>query len=571
MIVENKTGYPSVEKPWLKFYSEKQIDFNLPKENMYEYMLRCTAKDPSKYVLNYFGNRVSYNEFISKIGIVSNSLLSYGIKRGDVVTLCILGIPENYYLFYAINKIGAIANYVAVNDTSEEMKKKILSVDSRMIFVINLVEKNLTEAVKENDIPIISIPIYESMPFLTKSFVKRKTINLASGDMRVVQWETFFRKGQRENDTNDAIVTDANTVALIEYTSGTTGESKGAVHKNLAANVIAMNYYNLGNMMEHRVGDRFLNCIPPFLAYGTFVGVHMPICLGMEVVLCPNPDAAEFVNAFKKYKPNHFAGGALHIDKMMQDARINRMDLSFLKTAAFGGDSVTDAWTDRVNAFLCQHGCKKYLARGYGMTEVAGTFATSNQIVREMIPFPTNNVMIRDVDTGEELQVNQEGEILISGPSMMLGYYANEDENKSAFIEAKGIVWLKTGDLGYVKSSGELVISGRLKRICWTLSKDGVGCRVYPMKIEQVIAQHENVEQVAVIGVKHPDRGYLSIAYIKLKDMRQKMETVKDIEEMCEKNLNDNFIPAEYRFIDEMPTTKAGKIDYEKLHILLPE
>lgn len=305
--------------------------------------------------------------------------------------------------------------------------------------------------------------------------------------------------------------------------------------------------------------------IPPFLTYGIFVGVHMPICLGMEVVLCPNPNADEFVKAFKKYRPNHFAGGALHIDKLMQDPKVQKMDLSFLKTPAFGGDSVTDVWIDRVNDFFHSHGTTKYMARGYGMTEAAGTFATSNQSVQEMIPFPTNNVMIRDVDTDEELKINQEGEIYITGPSLMKEYYGKSDETAKAFIKIDGITWLKTGDLGYVASSGELVISGRLKRIYWTLTKDGVGYRVYPMKIERVISKHENVDSVAVVGVRHPERAYISIAYLKLKDEYKKNSTISEIKDMCAEELSENSLPYRYRVIDRIPTTKAGKIDYKML------
>lgn len=563
--MQQNTGYPSVDKPWLRYYSEEQINPELPKENMYEYMKKCTSENHSKYIINFFGKKVSYKEFINKIDIATKALISYGIKRDDVVSVCVLSIPENYYLFYAINRIGAIANYVAVNDTAEEMKKKILSVNSKMVFAINLAEKTLTEAIAGVDMPIVVIPLYESMPFPVSVVVKNKTKSLVSGDTRVITWEAFLSSGINVERINISNLTEADSVALIEYTSGTTGESKGAVHNNLSANTIAMNYANLGEMMEHEPDDRFLNCIPPFLAYGIFVGVHMPVCLGMEVVLCPNPDAGEFVKAFKKYKPNHFAGGALHIDKLMQDEKVQKMNLSFLRTAAFGGDSVTDIWIERVNEFLRAHGCTKHMARGYGMTEVAGTFATSNQMVQEMIPFPTNNVMIRDVDSDEELQIGKEGEIYITGPSLMREYYNKSDETSEAFVNIAGVTWLKTGDLGYVRPSGELVISGRLKRIYWTLAKDGVGFRVYPMKIEKVISKHENVESVAVVGVKHPERAYLSIAYLKLKNEQKKTQTISEIKSMCKNELNENSIPYRYRVVKALPTTKAGKIDYKML------
>lgn len=250
---------------------------------------------------------------------------------------------------------------------------------------------------------------------------------------------------------------------------------------------------------------------------------------------------------------------------MMQDSKVQSMDLSFLKTAAFGGDSVTDVWIKRVNDFLKSHGCKKYMARGYGMTEIAGTFATSNQKVQEMIPFPTNNVMIRDVDSGEELKIDQEGEIYINGPSMMREYYGNNNETSEALRDINGTKWLKTGDLGYVSSTGELKISGRIKRIYWTLANDGVVYRVYPMKIERVISKHKNVESVAVIAAKHSERAYLSIAFLVLKDKLAKNSTISEVMELCATDLNEYSRPYRYQIIDKLPATKAGKTDYKTL------
>ncbi len=564
-VTDRQTGYPHIDKPWLKYYSERQVNVKLPEGSMYDYMIECTSKNHAKYVINYFGKRISYQGFISKIELIASALHECGIRPGDVVSVCLLNIPENYYLFYAINKIGAVANYVAVNDTAEDMRKKVLSAKSKIVFVVNLAEKTMVDAIGGEKISIVSIPIYESMPFPTSLIVKKKTKGLATGNYQVVSWNEFVAAKKKASERTVSFQSKADSIALIEYTSGTTGESKGAVHTNLSANAIAFNYENLGWMMEHELGDRFLNCIPPFLAYGIFVGVQMPICLGMEVVLCANPDPKEFVKLFAKYKPNHFAGGPLHINRMMEDTKVQKMNLSFLRTAAFGGDSVTDIWIERVNDFLKSHGCKKYMARGYGMTEIAGTFATSNQSIQEMIPFPTNNVMIRDVDSNEELKIGQEGEIYITGPSLMREYYGKTVETAETLSNIEGTTWLKTGDLGWVTADGELVISGRLKRIYWTIAGDGIVYRVYPMRIEQVISKHKNVKTVAVVGVKHPERAFLSIAYVELKDEYKKESTIREIEEMCARELSENHCPYRYRIIDKLPTTKAGKIDYKML------
>lgn len=214
-----------------------------------------------------------------------------GVRRGDVVSIYILTIPENYYLLYAANKIRAICNYVAVNNSIDEIKERILSTNSKFVFTVNLVENNVennvVEAVGDNaDIRIVSIPLSTSMPFPIALLVNAKSKKKPSE--RVSTWKEFLKSGR--GVTCKAEPGDGDAPAIIEYTSGTTGNSKGVLHPNRTANQLAFNYTNLGVLLPFDKKDKFLNILPPFVAYGIFVGTHMPICLDMEVCLSPNPD-----------------------------------------------------------------------------------------------------------------------------------------------------------------------------------------------------------------------------------------------------------------------------------------
>lgn len=564
---EGMTGYPSIDKPWEQYYSKETLDAVCPSISMYEYLVEQAKNAKHRYCLNYFGKRISYVSLFENIKKTAASLTAIGVKAGDVVSICLLTMPENYYLMYAVNLLGGICNYVAVNNTVQEIRKRIVSTKSRYIFTVDLVEKEVVEAVGEDDVKVVSIPVSYSAPLIPKMVMRYKTRNIGTG--KTIAWKTFLENG--EGGDIPKVTVNGDTPAIIEYTSGTTGDSKGALHPNRTANQIAYNYAHMGEMMQFGDGERFLNILPPFYAYGIFVGVHMPLCVGVEVYLSPNPDPKAVANDFVKYKPQHFTGGPNHINSIVEHTKVQKMDLCFLKTVAFGGDSVSYQWKESVTMFFKKHRANIYLIEGYGMTEVAGTFCTSSQKSTIMIPFPKNNIKVIDVDTQKELKINQEGEIYISGPTLMDFYWGDEYLTKEVIFEdEKGIRWLKTGDLGFVTPDGELVISGRLKRIYWTCLEDGV-YRVYPMKIEQVINSHKNVIQAAVVGVKDKEKGYLSYAAAIVDNKDIKEETVQEIKQLCREKLDTSSQIREVFVFDEFPTTNAGKVDYKEIQIRIEQ
>ncbi len=557
------TGFPSIDKPWLKFYSQEILDAAIPDCSMYEYLVNNTNNIKDNYCLNFFGNRITYSELYSRINDTAAALTKLGLKKGDVISICILTVPENYYLMYAANMLGCVCNYIAVNSNVEDIRKKIVATDSKVVFTINLVRDNVLKAVENlKGMKVISVPLYNSMPLFTKLIVKQKM--KSSPCVNVIEWNKFIKEGK--NTPFSRAKVDGNTPAIIEYTSGTTGESKGALHPNKTSNMIAHYYANMGDEMIFNPGERFLNILPPFVAYGIFVGVHMPVCLGVEVFLCPSPDPIAVDKDFKKCKPHHFTGSPIHISAIMADEELQKMDLSFLKTTACGGDIMSDSWIEQVNSFLANRNSPSRIIVGYGMTESAGTFCTGTQKTSGMMPFPKNNLKILDVDTNEEKKFNETGEVYLSGPTLMDGYFKNDEmTNEVIKVDKDGTRWLKTGDLGYVTEEGFLVINGRLKRIYWTMGLNGEATRVYPMKIEQVIDELDSVVQSAVVGVKDDVKGYLSYAMLVVSDMNKKDEIISEVRTVCEKKLDKVSLPVEYRVVDKLPRTSAGKVDYKQI------
>ena len=549
------TGYPSIDKPWLKYYSEEAINAPLPEGSMYEYMMSRNRENLQDIAINYFGKKITYGQLDEQISKCAKALAGMGIGRGDVVSLNMLAMPETVYLLYAINRLGAICNFLVLNGTIEEIRKQIKSTNSRLVISVDVAADKALNAVGEDKIPVVIAKVSGSMP---ASMLLFKTKRVTGG----MKWTTFI--GQGEGVNCDYSAAGSNNAAVIEYTSGTTGESKGVLISNRAANALAFQYIQANKIFDFNRRETFLNIIPPFLSYGLFVALHMPLCGRMEVILSPDSDPKHFARNLLKYKPNHFSGGPMHINNMLSDCRVDKTNLSFIITASYGGDDVNAEWEQTVTDFLHRHGCKYGLIKGYGLTEMASTFGTKGHHTEAMIPFMRNNIKVLDLDSGEELTYGQEGELCVSGPSMMDGYMNREEETAEIIWEENGIRWMHTGDLGYVSEEGYFYITGRIKRILWTVEEDGIISRVYPMKIEDVISMHADVKRCAVVGIPNGEKGYLTKAYV-VSSGADEENLRREILELCSRKLPQNSQPTEIEVINELPVTSAGKVDYREL------
>lgn len=284
MTEQNLTGYPSIDRPWLKYYSEEALNAPLPEGSMYDYMTTCNAGRMNETALNYFGRKISHRQLQTEIDRCARALVASGVKPGDVVSLCMLAMPEMIYLLYAINKIGAVSNMVVLNTSEQEMAQQ-LSNGGKLVITVDVAAKAVAAAAKEAGVDrIVVIPVHTSMPFFVRTAANLKAPAAPSG---VTSWANFIRQGQE----NPLAVCPGNTKApaVIEYTGGTTGETKGAVISNRAANAVVFQYKTATTILHFAAGQRFLDVLPPFIAFGVFLGAHMPLCVGFENVVVPDP------------------------------------------------------------------------------------------------------------------------------------------------------------------------------------------------------------------------------------------------------------------------------------------
>ena len=569
---KNLTGYPSIDKPWLKYYDEKAINSPLPKCSMYEYLYQCNKDYLDNTALNYFGKKITYKKLFENIDKIAVCLQAAGVKKGDIVSVCTLTSPESVYLIYAINKVGAVSNMLGLTSPVQDLHEQLASTDSKLVFAVEMAYDLIVEAAKETKVEkIVSIPIEYSMPTAIKAAASLKQKHPKLNDMSI-KWKDFLTFG--EKNTFEPVEIDCETMAVIEYTGGTTGVPKGVMLSNKAINSHYINFYdtNRNKIFSFKDRDRFISGVPFFLVFGLCAACHSPLCHSMELVLAPDPSPAAGARIVLKYKINHVISGRLLIEELITQA--TNCDLSYVKTLMYGGEETNKNWEKHITDCLSKYNMTAPLQNSYGMSETsAGVLTAINNETDGLIPCANVDVKIINPDNqNEEYGYDTEGELCISTEQLMIGYFKNETDTVNSLFECNGMRWLKTHDLATISSDGIIKITGRIKRIYSRTTQDMIQVRVYPMRIEEELSRSEYVERCAVVGVKDEIVAYRSIAYIILKDKTTNSEIVKaELDKLCRENLPESHVPDEYRFVESFPLTRAGKVDYRTLEKMAEE
>lgn len=602
--MEKMTGKPSIDKPWLKYYDEEVLNKKLPEKTIYEYITENNKKYPNRIALNYFGKKISYGQLLKNIDQTARAFRAYGIREGDIVTICMPTIPETIYVYYALSKIGAIANMVDPRTSKEGIENYINEAKSKMLIMIDVAADKARDAKKKTTIekiitvsPTDSLPlgimlkkaskdinsIYEDKKEAAKSKYekepKKKDIILDYfNDMKknessfsksgeCIPWSKFFKAGKKENYEPYPNY-EKDKPLLIVHTGGTTGPSKGVVLSNFSVNAASFQCENAG--YDFKREHSWLNIMPPFIAYGIGNGLHLPLSCGMEVILIPQFDPNKFDELLLENKPNHMVGVPSHYGNIIHSKKLKNEDLSYVIAPTVGGDKMDENLEKETNEFLREHNCEYKVVKGYGMTEVNAAVAActsneTNKIGSVGIPFPNTTISIFDPKTGEELGYNEKGEVCITGPNTMLGYFNNDEEtNKILRKHEDGNVWVHSGDIGYMDADGNLYIVDRLKRMI--IRPDGF--KIFPSLIEDVVVKHPLVQSCKVVGLRDFSfsQGKLPKVHVVLNETDRNPEAIEnEILMLCEEQLPEYYWPCEIEFNESLPLTPIGKIDYLKL------
>ena len=568
MITEpHKPVYASAAKPWLKYYDQKFIDQTVPDCSAFEYVCHQNKNHLPETAIDYYGRRITYADLIVNVKKTAAAFRAIGMKKGDIATVVSVMTPEVIYAFYAADMIGATLNLVDPRYSAEGIREYIEEVDSHLLICLNVAYERCHQAAKHTHVErVLVISPADSLPLHLAVGYKLTNPDKNRYKSNVLHWKDFIAAGQ--NQSTNAEPYDPQHTCVVVHTGGTTGSPKGVMLTDKDFNSIAQQFGAYEKLF--RRGQKLMNIMPPFIAYGYACGVHLPLVLGLTVVIIPNLDPAKLGLLIWKHKPEHLFGVPAHYQQMAASPLLKNKDLSFIRNYAAGGDAITVGAEQTVDAFLKEHGAEFPLAKGYGMTEVASAATaaagTVNKIGSVGIPLVNTVVSVFEPGTENELPIGERGEICISGPAVMKGYY--NKPNETAILlhrHADGKLWAHTGDIGYMDEDGFVFLNSRIKRLI--IRHDGF--KVFPSMIENVISRHPAVQQCSVVGCTDRDhvQGRLPFVYVVLEPEadKKKRQIQRELRQLCREELPEYVQPVGYKFISEMPFTPIGKVDYRKL------
>ena len=559
--------YASQAKPWLKYYDQKFIDQTLPALSAFEYVCQRSKNHLNDTALEYYGRKFTYADLIVNVKKTAAALRGAGVKKGDIITVVSIMTPEIIALFYAADMMGATLNLVDPRYSVEGIREYIEEVDSHLLVCLNVVYERCRQAAKRTNVEkVIVLSPADSLPPVMAVGYKLTTPDKNKYASNVIRWKQFIKGGEGQSTAAEPY--DPDHACVVVHTGGTTGSPKGVMLTDDCFNGIALQFQAYPKLF-HR-GQKLMNVMPPFIAYGFACGIHLPLVLGFTVVIIPNLDPAKLGSLVLKHKPEHMFGVPTHYQQLASDPKLRDKDLSFIINYAAGGDSLSRGAEQTVNDFLAAHGARYPIAKGYGMTEVssAATVAAGLDNKPGSVGIPMVNTVVAAFEPGtdQELPIGQRGELCISGPCLMKGYY-NKPEETAILLRRHpdGRVWAHTGDMGYLDEDGFVYLDSRIKRMI--IRHDGF--KVFPSMIENVVSRHPAVHQCSVVGCADKDhtQGRLPFVYIVLKadTTAKKKQVIRELERMCAEELPEYVQPVAYKFISSMPMTPVGKVDYRQL------
>ena len=555
--------------PWLKFYGDIPHTIEYPQKTMYQMIAAAAKRFPNNIAYEFMGKKTSYAEFLRRIDVTAKALLELGLQKGDRVTICMPNSPQGVDCFYACNRIGLISNMIHPLSAPKEILFYLNFSHSKAVLTLDQFYPKIASIAPElhQETKILVTRIQEELlPPLAIGYTLtagRKNPKLPrKGDYLL--WSDVLAKGRRRKAPLPPDDGQASEGAVILYSGGTTGTTKGILLSNrnfnaLACQIIATNPF-------FRPGDKMLAVMPMFHGFGLGVSIHSMLASGGTCILVPRFTAESYAKLLLKYRCNLIAGVPTLYEALLRLPKMKNADLSCLKGVYSGGDSLSVELKKRFDKFLYDHHATVQVREGYGTTEcVTASCLTPSHMAKEGsigLPFPDTYYKIVKPGTQEELPYGEVGEICLSGPTVMLGYIGHPEENAQTLqTHPDGLTWVHTGDLGTMDDDGFVYFKQRLKRMIVTS-----GYNVYPSQLENVFDAHELVQMSCVIGVPDPLKMQKVKAFIMLKPGVAPSEENKQILfAYARKNIAKYAMPYDIEFRENLPKTLVGKVAYRVL------
>ena len=556
---------------WSDNHSPENFRPEYPEFSMVSLLKETADKYPNYYALNFQNKKITFAQMNEQIELVAQSLLASGVKKGDFVSVVAPNTPQALISVYAINRMGAVANMIHPLLSANEIKKFVEHVDSKAVITFDMLYPKLSEITWETTTkPVIvlariadALPIYLKPLYLAKKKVK---IN-PNPNHDTIYWNDFLKRGKQRKEPLPVDDGKGDDIAAILYSGGTTGIPKGVMIHNRAFNCMAVQAEEIKrDNTKDAAGKKALALMPVFHGFGLAMCMHVMLYFGMQVFLVPKFDFKACTKLIFKNKINHVYAVPALFEAFSRSEEIEKRDLSFLEMVAFSGDKCSDKLHNRMNKYLKNGGSSEQMTEAYGLTECLSAACISPFFAHKQgstgLPLPDNKIKICKIGTHEEVPRGEDGEICITGPTLMKGYYKNEAETKIALQQHDdGLTWLHTGDLGCMDEDGYLWYRQRHCKMIITS-----GYNIYPSQIEEVINGCNGVTVSCVVGIEDRSVGQCVVAVVQPTSMDADLETLrKRILEECKKNVAEYAMPREVVFREEIPRTAMGKVNFKAL------
>ena len=554
--------------PWISHYGDVPFHLEYPEDSMSAVVLATAEKYPKLPALSYMGRIIPYSLLEKNIKTTAKAFSAIGIKEGDKVTVCLPNVPQAIYCLYALNYIGAIASMIHPLSAESEIEFYLRMAGSKCAITLDMFYPKFEEVMKKYPLEkLIVASAADELGLIKKTAFSiihiGKKVKLPKNDT-VLKWNEFFSLGKKFTGDDPKVRKCDKDVAVILFSGGTTGTTKGIMLSNLNFNALALQTAAMSHYDIHSM--RMLAAMPVFHGFGLGVCIHTMLVAGGLSILVPRFNVKAYANLIKTEKPNFIAGVPTLFEAITRNPYLDGVSLDFLCGVFSGGDSLSVELKKKFDKFLDDHGSPVHVREGYGTTEcVTASCLTPYCEEREAsigLPYPDTYYQICAVGTCDEVPYGEDGEICLCGPSVMVGYMNNEAETANTLrVHADGNVWLHTGDLGKMDEDGFIYFKQRIKRMIITN-----GYNVYPSQIENILDAHPKVQMSCVIGVKDPYKMQKVKAFIVLKDDIKPSESIRqELHEYCRKNIAKYALPYQIEFREELPKTLVGKVAYTVL------
>ena len=572
----------TAKTPWEPWMGSVPMHLEYFQGTMFEAVQKIAEQYPENIAFDFMGTPTTYTDMIRGIEDCAKALKALDIQEGDKVTIAMPNCPQAVFLFYGVNRIGAIANMIHPLSAEKEIEFYLNVSESKTAITLNQFYPKFARVLPNTGVKHLVIAnIADALsPVLKAGFAVKNLIDPISKALKkhtkpqflpriprnapnVILWKDFLAGG-RKAERDYAVKRQGSDPAVILYSGGTTGTTKGIVLTNLNFNALGQQVIAANPIFVP--GDKMLAAMPLFHGFGLGVCVHTMLSQGGRCILIPQFTAKSYAKDLVKHRCNFIAGVPTLYEALLRLPSMEGADLSCLKGVFSGGDSLSIELKKKFDKFLAEHGATIQVREGYGTTEtVTACCLTPLTKAKEgSIGIPFSDVYIKIVEPGtaKELPYGQEGEILLAGPTVMKEYMKHPEETAQTLRHhADGLTWVYTGDLGIMDEEGFIFFKGRAKRMIISS-----GYNVYPAQIENILDAHDKVQMSCVIGVPDSYKMQKVKAFVKLAaNVPANDETKAELLDYCRKHIAKYAMPYDIEFREDLPKTLVGKVAYRVL------